>query len=158
MVILGCAGAGKSVLARRIGAAASIPVVCLDELRRSLPGPFEPEQFRALLRKAHAGDSWVSDGNFSEVSFDIRLPRSEVIIWLERPRLICAWRACVRVFHTGETHQLSDLRRVLGYIRDFERCNRPIIEAERMKHGPDLPVIRLRTSGDIAELLDVTAG
>ncbi len=158
IVILGCAGTGKSALAKRIGAAASMPAVCLDEIWQRLPAPPNPATFRTALREAHARDSWVSEGNFSEVSFDIRLPRTELIIWLERPRMICAWRACLRVFRSGEMHQLRDLRRVLAYIRDFERRNRPIIEAERMKHGADVPVVHLRTSADIAELLKVLTG
>ena len=158
IVILGCAGTGKTLLAKRIGAAASMPVVCLDEIWRRLPAPPDAVTFRAALREAHAGDSWVSEGNFSEVSFDIRLPRSELIVWLERSRMLCMWRSCVRVFRTGEKHQLRDLGRVLAYIRGFERRNRAIIEAERMKHGGSVPVLHLHSAADTAKLLNVLSG
>lgn len=154
IVIVGCAGTGKSVLARRIGAAASMPVVCLDELRRSLPGPLDPAKFRALVRETHAGDSWVSDGNFCEVSFDLRLPRADLIVWLERPKMLCVWRTCVRVFRAGETHRLRELGRVLHYIYNFERRKRALIEAERTKHGAKVPVVRLHSGADIAALLN----
>lgn len=132
-----------------------MPVICLDEIRQRLPGPLDHTMFRTLLREAHVGDRWVSDGNFCEISFDIRLPRAELIVWLERRKILCAWRASLRVFRSGEMHQLRELHTVLVYIRDFERRNRPIIEAERLKHGANVPVVHLRTSSEIAKLLDV---
>jgi hypothetical protein len=52
--------------------------------------------FRVAMAEAHAGPAWISDGNFSLASFDIRLPRAELIVWLERPRWLCLWRAAAR--------------------------------------------------------------
>ena len=108
-----------------------------------------------MLTEAHAGETWISDGNFAQVSFDIRLPRAELIVWLEPPKILCAWRACRRVFERGEAHRLSELPKVLAFIWNFDRVNRPIIETERLAHGADVPIVHLRTSREAEQLLYV---
>src|SRR5262249_34982059 len=96
-VILGSAGTGKTTLARRISQQLRIPHLCLDAIRASFAYPEDMAGFRAELARAHAADAWVSDGNFAQVSFDIRLPRAELIVWLERPRWLCMARSILRV-------------------------------------------------------------
>jgi hypothetical protein len=156
IVILGTAGSGKTVLARRMGEQTGLSVICLDEMRRRLPPDPDWSIFRSMLADAHAGDGWISDGNFAQVSFDIRLPRSELIIWLERPKLLCAWRACKRVLQRGEEHRLRELPKVLAFIWTFDRTNRPIIEAERLAHGSGVPVVRLASGHPNADLAELT--
>ena len=153
VVLLGCAGTGKTTLARRWGERTGAAVICLDAIWRPDWGPADVEQFRALLVQAHAGDAWISDGNFALATFDIRLPRADLVVWLDRPRLVSAWRVIARVFQPGETHAPRDLGKVLRFIWGFERINRPRIEAARLEHGPDVPVVRLRNDRDIAAFL-----
>ena len=141
IVLLGCAGCGKTTLARRLGAGIGAPVIVLDDVWRAHGGNLEA--FRAAMRQAHAGEAWISDGNFALASFDIRLPRADLLVWLDRPRWICAARAIGRVFRPGEAHELKDLVRVLAFIRRFDRVNRPRIEAEIVRHGPHLTRLRL---------------
>ena len=106
------------------------------------------------MAKAHAVPTWVSDGNFALASFDLRLPRAQLIIWLERPRWLCLWRAATRVLRSGEFHRPADLAKVAAFIWNFDRVNRPRIEAERLRHGPDVPVRRLAVDSDIAAFLE----
>ena len=99
--------------------------------------------FCNLLRASHAGEAWISDGNFALATFDIRLPRATLIVWLERPRLLCAIAALTRALGRDDHHKLADLPKVLRFIDGFERRNRPRIEAERLRLAPDVPVLRL---------------
>ena len=147
--MLGCAGAGKTTLARRLGERSGMPVVCLDAIWLPDWGPGDVERFRARMVEAHAGDAWISDGNFALATFDIRLPRAELIVWLDRPKLWCAWRAIRRVFRRGEPHRLKDLAKALRFIRGFERINRRRIEAARLEHGADVPVVHLHNDREI---------
>ena len=153
IVVLGCAGSGKTTLARQLGERTGQPVICLDAIWQPHWEAKDVPAFRTLVEKAHAGDAWISDGNFSLATFDIRLPRATLVIWLQRSKLSCAWRAVTRVFKRGESHRIGKLTEVLAFIWKFDRLNRPLIEATRVSHGPDVPVFRLTGSRDIAAFL-----
>ncbi len=153
IVILGCAGSGKTTLARRLGELTGAPVICLDDIWQPHWEKQDVPIFRTLIEKAHAGDAWISDGNFAVASFDIRLPRATLVVWLEHSRLYCAWRAITRVFKRGEAHRIGKLVEVLAFIRQFDRVNRPRIEALRVSHAPSVPVLRLTGSREIADFL-----
>lgn len=105
------------------------------------------------MKEAHAGETWISDGNFALVTFDIRLPRASLVVWLDRPKLFCSWRAVMRVFRPGNDHRIGGLAEVLRFIWNFDRINFPQIEANRIAHGPDVPVCRLTNKRQIAAFL-----
>jgi hypothetical protein len=153
IVILGCAGSGKTTLARQLGERTGAPVICLDAIWQPHWKEKDVPAFRTLMKTAHEGDEWISDGNFALATFDIRLPRATLVIWLERSRLSCAWRAITRVFKPGEAHRLGKLTEVLAFIWKFDRANRPRIEAIRISHGLNVPVRRLTNSHEIAAFL-----
>lgn len=153
IVILGCAGTGKTTLARQLGGMIGAPVICLDETWQSHWGKEDVPAFRVLIERMHAGEYWVSDGNFAVATFDLRLPRATLVLWMERPKLVCSWRVIVRAFTPGEAHGLHGLLKVLAFIWNFNRMNRPRIEALRVSHGPHVPVRRLTKSRDIAQFL-----
>jgi len=153
IIILGCAGSGKTTLAQRLGEHTGAPVICLDAVWQPRWGKDDVANFRTLMKQAHAGETWISDGNFALVTFDIRLPRATLVIWLDRPKLFCAWRAIARVFQRGEQHRIGDLVKVLRFIWNFDRINRPQIEAQRVAHGHDVPVCRLTNDREISAFL-----
>jgi adenylate kinase family enzyme len=107
IVILGCSGTGKSTLARRLARQLALPVVHLDMLywRPGWQHP-DPEDFRARVAGAVAGEDWISDGNYS-VTFDLRLPRADAVIIMTLPR----WRRLLRVFRRQifQRHTRPDL-------------------------------------------------
>ncbi|MDP3869079.1 AAA family ATPase [Phenylobacterium sp.] len=152
ILLLGCAGSGKTTLARRLSERTGAPVIDLDAIWRGRVQ--ETSDFRATLQVLHAQDAWISDGNFAAVTFDLRVPRADLVVRLNRPRITCAWRAIIRTFQAGEVHRPGDLATVLRFIWNFERQNRPRIEALRIQHGPDVPVVRLRTDGEIAAFVE----
>lgn len=153
IVVLGCAGSGKTIFARALGARLGAAVICLDDLWPPGARDVDAIIFRARVAELHAGEAWISDGNFAAVTFDIRLPRADAIVWIERPRLVCAWRVTIRALRAGEGHTLGGLPRVLAFIWGFDRINRPRIEALRMTFGRELPVIRLKSGRDVARFL-----
>jgi adenylate kinase family enzyme len=154
VVVLGCAGTGKTRFARTLGAAIGAPAVVLDDIWRFDEGPEQLDRFRVLMVGAHAGDAWISDGNFAAASFDLRLPRADHVVWLERSRWLRLWRASRRVFRPGERHRPADLGKVFIFIWNFDRINRPRIEAALKAHGPNVPVTRLRTDAETEAFLN----
>jgi adenylate kinase family enzyme len=151
IILLGCAGSGKTRFSHELAARLNAPVICLDAIWT--PGVDTMSRFRAKMAELHAGDTWISDGNFADATFDIRLPRATLIVWLERPRLLCAWRAVVRVFRSGEPHKIDGVAEVLAFIWRFDRINRPKIERNRLIHGPNVPVVTLRSDKAAAAFL-----
>ncbi|WDH25566.1 AAA family ATPase [Pseudomonas chlororaphis] len=164
IVILGNAGSGKSTLARALGKRRNLPVVHLDTLFWE-PGWVEPdaEQFRERVRAALAPAAWVCEGNYARRTFDLRLPRADLIIWLDTPRLTCFTRVIIRSvmnrprpdLATGCTEKLD--RAFLTFLRfvwTFDRDYRPGIEAVRLAIGPQIPTLHLRGSRQIAAFLD----
>ena len=105
------------------------------------------------MKQAHAGEEWISDGNFALITFDIRLPRVDLVVWLDPPKLACAGRVIVRAFRRGEAHKINHLPEVLAFIWNFDRINRPEIEVSRIAHGTDIPVRRLTSDREIAAFL-----
>jgi len=77
-----------------------------------------------------------------------------LVIWLDRPRLVCLWRGLSRVFRSGEAHKLKDLLKVLRFTWNFDKVNRPRLEVARLAHGPNVPVIRLRSDREVASFLE----
>ena len=96
ILVLGPSGAGKSTLARCVGERLGLPVVHLDTFNWN-PGWAQAEvgRFRERVAEAAAGDTWVMDGNYT-THLDLRLPRTEAIIWLDLPRYIYFPRAVWR--------------------------------------------------------------
>jgi adenylate kinase family enzyme len=140
-------------LARQLGERTGAPVICLDAIWQPHWGEKDVPAFRTLIQKSHACDRWVSDGNFALATFDIRLPRATLVVWLDRSKLFCAWHAFTRIFKRGEAHGIAKLPEVLAFIWRFDRVNRPRIEATRLSHAADVPICRLKNAHDIAAFL-----
>lgn len=167
IVILGNAGSGKSTLARALGKRMTLPVVHLDTLFWE-PGWVEPdaEQFRARVRKALTPEAWICEGNYARRTFDLRLPRTDLIIWLDTSRLTCFTRVIRRSvmnrprpdLAAGCTEKLDRaFLTFLNFVWNFDRGYRPGIEAVRLAIGPQIPVMHLRGSRQIRAFLDSLA-
>lgn len=164
VVILGNAGSGKSTLARRLGERLGLPVVHLDVLFWE-PGWTEPdnEAFRARVRAAIAGDSWVCEGNYLSRTFDLRLPRADQVIWLDTPRLTCVRRVIVRSALARPRADLAagceegffgnDFPEFLAYTWNYDAKSRPRLDAARQAIAPDVPVVHLSGSRQIDTFL-----
>ncbi|EUB72795.1 hypothetical protein PMI27_004717 [Pseudomonas sp. GM41(2012)] len=164
IVILGNAGSGKSTLARALGKRLSLPVVHLDTLFWE-PGWVEPdaEQFRARVREAIAPDAWICEGNYARRTFDLRLSRADLIIWLDTSRLTCFTRVIIRSvmnrprpdLAAGCTEKLDRaFLTFLNFVWNFDRGYRPGIEAVRLAIGPHISTVHLRGTRQIAAFLD----
>jgi adenylate kinase family enzyme len=134
IVILGCAGSGKTTLARQLGERTGAPVICLDAIWQAHWAKRDVPTFRTLIKAAHASEEWISEGNFAVATFDIRLPHATLVVWLERSKLYCAWRAISRVFKCGEA-RIGKLGEVLAFVWRFDRVNRPRIEGLRVSRA-----------------------
>ncbi len=163
--VIGSSGGGKSTLSQKLAAALGLAYISLDRDVRWLPGWQERsrDEQRVRLSALVAGEAWIIDGSGSS-SFDLRLPRTNLIIWLRLPRWKCLLGVAKRVARykgtvrpdmaEGCPEPLPD-REFLSYIWHFERRFAPRIIQEIEKHGANVPVVTLKSHREMARLLDL---
>ena len=100
VIIIGCGGAGKSTLARKLGDRTGIPVVHLDRLFWK-PGWVErtPEEFDPIVQGELEKDAWIMDGNFNR-TMPQRIARCDTVIYLDFSRVTCLLGVVKRVLTT----------------------------------------------------------
>ena len=93
IVVVGCQGTGKTSLALKLGRKLGMPVVLLDVLYWR-PGwkASDKAGFRARVADVIASDSWIVDGTYWGLAFDLTLARADTLIVIDRPRWLCQWR------------------------------------------------------------------
>ncbi len=97
IIIIGCGGAGKSTLARRLGEKLGLPVVHLDKLWwREGWTHIAQEEFDAALLAEVQKDCWIIDGNYNR-SMPMRLQYCDTIIYLDFSRIACLTGVCKRI-------------------------------------------------------------
>lgn len=99
--IMGSSGAGKTHLARSLSLQLGLPHLELDSLRHQAEWqPLPNHDFRNRVAAFCRADSWIVDGNYSQVR-DIVLSRATDVILLDYPKRIVmsrlAWRSLTRV-------------------------------------------------------------
>ena len=90
ILIIGCGGAGKSTLARKLGEKTGLPVVHLDQIWWS-PGNWqhlEREDFDEQLLLELEKPQWIMDGNFNR-TIPVRMERCDTVIYLDFSRFAC---------------------------------------------------------------------
>lgn len=124
IMIIGPSGSGKSTLARALGKRLGLPVVHLDRAYWG-PGWVAPRKdvWRGTVAELAANDTWVMDGSYSS-TVDLRLPRTECVIWLDLPRRIYFPRTVWRLIRhygreRGDVGRGCPERFDLGFFRDW---------------------------------------
>ena len=90
IMIIGCGGAGKSTLARKLGEKLNLPVVHLDQIWWE-PGNWQHisrEEFDSRLLEELKKPKWILDGNFNR-TIEPRLASCDTVIYLDMTRLVC---------------------------------------------------------------------
>lgn len=98
IVIIGNSGSGKTCLATKLAALASVPVVHLDELFW-LPGGFDEkrpdEEIASLIEQRRTMQGWVVEGVFGELAVPF-LKDAQALIWFNLEWTVCRQRLLVR--------------------------------------------------------------
>ncbi|WOF73088.1 AAA family ATPase [Parvibaculaceae bacterium PLY_AMNH_Bact1] len=96
VLVIGPSGAGKTTLANALAEKTGLPLIHLDtEYLRPGWVPTPDEEWAPIVSGLVARDSWIMEGNFSS-TFPLRMPRTDTIILVSRPRLHCLWRVFFR--------------------------------------------------------------
>jgi adenylate kinase family enzyme len=158
ILVVGPSGSGKTHLALRLGSLLRLPVVHLDA-QRWRPGwvGLPDDEWRPVVRALAREPAWIMDGTY-ESTLDIRVPASEAVVLLERPRLLCLLGVLRRSI-AGRHRARPDAppgqpldRAFLRYIWRYPVATRPVLLAHLREHE-DTAVIVLRGRREAARLL-----
>lgn len=166
ILVMGCSGGGKSTLSLKIASRFGLDYVSIDRDVLWLPGWKErgKEEQRAIIVSKVQSERWIMDGT-NPSTFDIRLPRTDLVIWVRMPRLLCIWGAVSRwVKRIGRTRpemapgckEKIDWE-FLRFIWTFEEKFSPRVVAGLVEHGSEVPVFQLTSRRQMRELLDLLA-
>lgn len=165
IAIVGSGGAGKSTLARQLGAILHIDVLHLDTYFWK-PGWVEPSHadWRKQMETFVGGESWIMDGTYGG-TLDLRFEAADTIIFLDYSRFICLWRALKRrvQYHKrsrpdqapGCPEQLSWT--FLKWVWAYPEMRRPSVMQRMRSCGADKQVYIFRSPRDVQRFLRVLA-
>ncbi len=156
IAVVGSGGAGKSMLARQIGAIAGLPVVHLDHQYWS-PGwvPMPDDEWVEHQLALLSGDRWVIDGNYA-ATLELRAERAEVVVFLDLPRRVCLARAVRRfrspILQADGCPQKVDLQ-FLRWIWEFPTRSRPRLLAILNTYSARTRIVHLQSAAEVRAFL-----
>lgn len=163
VLVIGCSGGGKSTLSRALAAHFGLEYQSIDRDVRWLPGWRErdPAERRQILEALVARERWVMDGS-NPSTFDLRVPRAHLVVWVRLPRLACLAGVARRVWRyhgtvrpemaPGCPEPLPD-RTFLDYIWNFEKKFAPGFIRKLEQHGAGIPLVTLASRADTRRFL-----
>ncbi len=165
VLVIGASASGKSTLSRSIARKFNLQHLSLDREVFWQPGWTlrDKSQQREIIAQLVAQNRWVMDGT-GHSSFDLRLPRTDLLIWVRLPRHVAFYGLFRRWLQfrgqsrpdvaDGCPEQFPDLE-FLSYIWNFERDDVPKCMEGIDAHGPNVPALTLPSYGQMRMLLDL---
>jgi adenylate kinase family enzyme len=164
VLVAGGSGAGKTTLARRIARTLDLPCVELDGLFHG-PGWTPRPGFLAEVAAFSAGPRWVTEWQYAAAR-PLLAARADTVVWLDLPRLLVLARVVrrtvrrrlrrERLWHGNEEPPLwrvfVDAEHVVRWAWATAPTVAPRVRAA-LSARPELVVVRLRSSGEVARWL-----
>ncbi|MFQ6552504.1 DNA topology modulation protein FlaR [Aestuariibius insulae] len=165
-IVTGANGAGKSFVARWMGAVRpEVPVVSFDAVKLTTGWAQRPRaEIEADLAEIVARPRWILEGGPSLLA--LALPRAQAVIWLDPPDWLrgvrLAWRP---LRHLGRTRPEIPAGNRDWPHRQYRFAMRSLRAGARFRAGitaalgeaGDLPVWRCRTAREVQEAVDAWA-
>ena len=158
IMVIGPMGAGKSTFSRQLGVQLELPVIHLDSLYwRPDWQPPTTAEWRKCVARIAAEERWITDGHYSG-TWDLRLPRTNLVIWIDPPRYVFFWRMFKRriIYHKRTRSDMAPgcpeqldweaLRHTWAY-----QSKRPNYAMRLYKSG--VPLVRLCSSTEVVQYL-----
>ncbi|MNE58552.1 topology modulation protein [compost metagenome] len=165
IMVVGCSGGGKTTLSLKLAAKFGLQYQSIDRDIRWLPGWQQRERCEqhVLLQKLVGQERWVMDGS-NPSTFDIRLPRADIVIWVRMPRRVCLMGVARRVarFYGTVRPAMADgcpeplpNREFLEYIWNFEKKYAPAFVRNFERYGSAVPIFQVKSRRQMQRLLDI---
>ena len=161
IMVIGCSGSGKSTFARALAGKLTLPLIHLDA-EYWLPGWAQPPRdvWREKVATLVACDTWVMDGNYTG-TFDLRMPRADMIVFLDLPRYVCLRGILLRPLrYWGQ--QRPDMApgcierfdgSFVRYVWEFRARQRPRVMDALARFAKNAKLVHLRTRREASAVL-----
>lgn len=162
ILIIGCAGAGKTTLSRRLGEKLNLPVVHLDSIFWS-PGNWEHlerDDFDKSLLLELEKSQWIIEGNYDR-TIKMRLNYCDTVIWLDYSGLVCMARWIKRIIANWgkvrpdmasgclEKFEWEFAKTIWNFSKDNRRKYEMLLAEQR-----DKEIYRFKNPQQLAKFLD----
>lgn len=163
ILIVGCSGSGKSTLAKALSQITGLRIIYLDHFYWAPCWVLRDiKEVHALIAKDIEQDGWICDGNNSS-SFAMRVPKADMLIWLDLPRRTCIWRVLKRItMHHGKTR--DDLPPgcvdrfnwdFLKWVWNFNKNSRPKLEQLYLETEGQLERLHLQSQQEVDQFIEM---
>lgn len=166
ILVIGSPGAGKSTFARRLGEKTGLKVIHLDRLywKPNWVETADKDEWKAVLEKILAGESWIIDGNYSN-TIEMRVEKCDTVIFLDMPPALCVYRVLKRFAlyrNKGNRPDMADgceekldweFIKFIKWTWTYPSRSKPKVEALVKRYENEKKIIRLKSNREIENFL-----
>ena len=160
ILIIGCAGSGKTTLSKKLHAITGIPIVHMDRYYWTKDWDHQPDdQWNETVKRLCQKPTWIMDGNYTK-TMAYRFKYASSVIYLDIPRWGCLFRAIIRRFRFYIDSNRDDLPPDCNERIDFafyrwiwNYPKRSRNQALLLLHQHEGPVYHLRSTTDIYQFI-----
>lgn len=164
IIVIGCPGAGKSVLTRRINDFLRYPVLHLDKIYHTGGKSHitRDELISRISDFASTHEKWIIDGNYIS-TLEMRIKLADTVIVLNIPSEVCVANACKRAEENikqginsddmAEGFDYTVTEEFINFIKSFEKDTWPSINSI-LKNFPDKNTKILSNYREVEEFID----
>ena len=160
ILVLGCAGSGKSTLSKKLSQKLDIEVIHLDAHYWKNWQEANSEEFAAFVGEIVTRESWIIDGNYRK-TLPVRLAVADSVIFLDFPTSTCIMSVIKRTLRNygkerddmGEGCRERFNLSFLKWVLTFRRKNRRFI-TDNLDAFPEVNKIILKSRKEANEFLE----
>jgi len=109
ILVLGCCGAGKSTLSKKLSTITGLELIHLDQHYWKPNWTETPKpEWENIVTQLAAKSKWIIDGNYGG-TMDIRLKRADTVVFMDYSTTTCLWRITKRIwkYHKQQRPDMS---------------------------------------------------
>ena len=163
VLIIGCAGSGKTTFAQQVSKHFNLPLIHLDYYYHQREYSYYSDKtlWVQKVKQLATSDRWIIDGNYTSSLAD-RLDRADTVFFLDYPRRVYLLRLLKRRVQNKKRYDMpSDWRERIGpqfliQVLKYKNIKRPFILSELAKHR-DVTLITLSSPRQAKDYLESLA-
>jgi len=157
VIVIGCAGSGKSVFSRSFASVADLPLYHLDNIWWREDGSnVARDEFDSVLGDILAREEWIIDGNYQR-TMEWRLSECDTVVFFDLPADVCidgikARKGTERPDMPWKNAPEDDDDEFMEFIRNYNVSHRPRV-LELLEKYKDKNIIIFKSRKDADEFV-----